>query len=288
MKAGVITLGREGFLAILQQDRKQAVPLLPCQAVFLRILPTCLIMASALIMTPIAFSETREEPGADAGNRTTFGFESDFSSRYIWHGLAFSSGPVLQNSAWISKANLTASVWSNLDLDTATEVSRLNELDLSLAYETSLHKLGIQASLQTYLYPDQPESPSTAEISLTLSYGTPVLQPFMIHTFDIKEYGGAYFGELGLRSSWEFNDKVSAEAMIETGYGSGKFYRAYVGEFKSAFQHICFEATATWNISNSLYVRPHFATATIFNNAIKRAVEKPTLVQIGIALGGDF
>ena len=46
-------------------------------------------------------------PGSLIASELSFGAELDGNSRYVWRGLALSSGPVLQPSAWVSLAGFT-------------------------------------------------------------------------------------------------------------------------------------------------------------------------------------
>src|SRR4249919_1888559 len=58
---------------------------------------------------PVAAPEDAPEPAV------TWGAELDTSSRYIWHGLPYSTGAVAWPSAWISTKGLTATLWTNFD-----------------------------------------------------------------------------------------------------------------------------------------------------------------------------
>jgi hypothetical protein len=220
--------------------------------------------------------------------RFTYGFESDLASRYLWRGLAFSDGPVSQNSLWMSKGNFTGSIWSNYNISDPADRSRFNELDYSLSFEPSFNEFTVSALLQAYSYPDQQESPSTAEISLGISYDRFVLNPFTNHTFDIKEYRGSYFGELGLRSSRDLNERISLEASVEIGWGSAKFNKAYINGNNWSLEVVTFEAASTWNFNDTFYIRPHLTTTAIIDRKIKALVEDPVLYQVGIALGAAF
>jgi len=240
------------------------------------------------VTSKTVYGQVTGEMETDAGNGITVGFESDFASKYIWRGLAFSSGNVSQNSIWLTKGGLTGSVWSNYDAGSGDIDPRLNEFDFGLAYETSFHNLSVEGIIGSYVYPNQPEIPSTAELSLNLSYSLPLIQPFTIQTFDIKEYRGAYFGELGLQGSQDITGNLSANLTAEIGWGSAKFNRAYIGESHAALQLASFQADLTWGLYKSLYLRPHFWATSLINNDIKDLVEKPTLYQIGLAFGGEF
>ena len=242
----------------------------------------------AVMAYDTTFSQATVENDTDSGTHITGGFESDFASKYVWRGLAFSSGAVTQNSIWISEWGLTGSVWSNYDVGSRVVHPRLNEFDFSLDYESSFHKFDIQSSLQSYVYPDQADAPSTGEFSINLSYGFPILQPFTIQTFDLKAYRGAYFGEFGFKANHDISEKLSADLTIEMGWGSKKFNQAYIGDVGSAIELASSQGELTWSLLKSLYLQPHLGVTTLINRDIRAQVEKATLYQFGAALGGDF
>jgi hypothetical protein len=253
-----------------------------------RLLTLMVIVFSIVIISPRAFCQINESPGTVLSSPLSVGFESDFASRYIWHGLSLSDGAVSQNSLWLSKWGLTGSIWSNYDFKNKADEPRFNELDLSLDYEKAFSKLIIKTSILGYNYPNQPNIPSTAEVALDLSYDLSVLQPFVINTFDIKEYQGAYFGEFGFRWSHAINERISFDASTEIGWGSVKYNEAYIGQSGFAVELASGEVSATWNLTNSFYLRPHLLITALIDQKIKTLVEKPTLFQIGTAFGGEF
>ncbi|MEW5923972.1 MAG: hypothetical protein AB1746_08300 [Candidatus Zixiibacteriota bacterium] len=245
------------------------------------------MLATAIIPLQ-ALCQTAIEEDVNSADYMTFGFETDLASRYIWRGLTFSPGVVSQSYAWMSIANLTGSVWSNYDFKAAGNDPSLNELDFSVSYSSSMGPLSIEPSVQAYFYPDQPEYPSTAEAAMLLSFGPSLFEFFTIHTLDIKEYQGAYFGEFGLGSSWDAGDRLSMEISSSLGWGSAKFNEVYIGEHKSALELVSCEAGAIWYFSDYLYVRPHMMLTTILGHDLRAMVDSPTRFQVGMALGGEF
>jgi hypothetical protein len=241
----------------------------------------------ALCFKP-AFGQEAASPNETPSNQMAYGFESDLASKYIWRGLAFSQGAVSQNSIYLSRGNITGSLWLNYDFNSPKQTTALNEYDVSIAYASSLGKFDYEGSVQTYLYPKQIGAPSTAEIAFNLSYGLSFIRPFTIQTIDIKEYRGAYFGEFGVSLSQEFNSLFSLDAVAELGWGSGKFNTAYIGDYNLSVELASVEAGVTCNITNQLYLRPHLLMTSLINEKIKSAIEKPNLFQIGLALGGEF
>lgn len=253
------------------------------------IIQTLRIVAAIIILSSVSvFGQSTGDQDDGSAYPVTYGIESDFNSRYVWHGLAFSPAGVMQSCAWGGMAGFTGSVWSNYDLAAEIEGPRFNEVDFSLAYAASYGAMGLETSVQTYLYPDQPESPSTTELSFDLSWSTGRLQPFVIYTFDIDEYRGASFGEAGLRSAWEASGTVSVEATAGIGWGSARFNETYIGADQSALNLASAEAALTWSCTNAIYIRPHLQMTRLLDDDLRNLVDTPSIFQIGIAIGGEF
>lgn len=166
-----------------------------------------LLMAINIMTVEPALGQDADSGNRYSGDRMTLGFETNLASKYLWRGLAFSQNAVSQNSIWMSKMGLTGIIWSNYDFKAEKENPSFNELDLAMTYESFINRIGIETSVQAYFYPDQPESPSTAEISVRPSYDFSFFELFTNHTFDIGEYESAL--ELAFRevnATWNLSD----------------------------------------------------------------------------------
>src|SRR5687767_13147439 len=74
--------------------------------------------------------EAEEEADSSA---TTFTFETDFSTRYLFRGLPASEGAVVQPSLFDSRKGYTLGIWGNMPLSRRDGPRQLNEVDLSLS-----------------------------------------------------------------------------------------------------------------------------------------------------------
>lgn len=214
----------------------------------------------------------------------SFGFDSEWSTRYTWHGLEFSDGAVSQNCAWIELSGLTASVWTNYSLVTS-ETPRFDEIDLSISYERSLGIFTIEPAVQTYLYPDQAGSPSTSEISVKIGVKYGVLSPFYIHTSDVNEYWGSSFEELGLSVNTGVSERVAIEAHLEFGYGSPTFRETYAGATTGDFTLVVLRLGFSWQVGDFVNVKPYVNVSSILGDGMRRQIDKPTTSSAGILVG---
>lgn len=248
-----------------------------------------LAAALALIFSSgVVFGQTAGEADEPAVNPVTYGAESDFSSRDVWHGIVSSSAGVMQNCVWASVGPLTSEVWANCDLAGEPEVRRLYEYDFVTYLAWSYRSLLLETAVQAYVYPDQPETPNTIEASFDLSWTANRVQPFVVYTFDIKAYSGASFGEVGLRSAWEMGETVCLETAAGIGWGSTRFNETYIGTSQRALNMGSAVLAVTWNWWRGLYVRPHVLATRLMDNRLRAMVDQPSYIQIGLAVGGEF
>lgn len=249
-----------------------------------------LYLAGAILVTVAATAgaQSNDQTAEDPATPLLFGFETDFASRYLDRGMLFSDGAVSQSSLWISRNGLTGSIWTNYDFNAAPDSPSLNEVDLAVAWEKSFRQFDVESSVQTFSYPGQTDIPWTAEISLSISWSLPAIQPYTAHRFDVKEYPGAYYGELGMTTAWTMRENLQLNAGASLGWGSAEFNDAYLGGAVAALQLVMLDIGATWNLLGGLYVRPHLAMAAMIDRDIRALVEDASPMRAGVAIGGEF
>ena len=84
--------------------------LIPCS---LRIIA---VLGMAVLIHGHCLAQQNAGGGRQEDSQFTWGAETDFNSRYVWHGITNSEEPVQQSSLWISKSGLTMMVWGNVAL----------------------------------------------------------------------------------------------------------------------------------------------------------------------------
>ena len=164
----------------------------------------------------------------------TAGLEADFVSRYVWHGLALSDGPVLQPSVWASFAGFMLTPWANVALHEDSARAGLNELDFTLDYSRDFSDLTVNPSFSVYLYPNQADAVPTGELAVALSYSVGPVSAFTDQSFDVIATPGAYFGDAGLSFENELARNLSVEASARAGWASARFNDANIGVNRAA------------------------------------------------------
>jgi hypothetical protein len=219
-----------------------------------------------------------------------FGVELDGNSRYVWRGLAFSEGPVLQPSAWVSLAGFTLTPWANFAFREDDARAGFNELDFTLDYSRDISNLTVNPSFSAYLYPNQPDAPPTGELALVLSYPVGPVSIFTDHSVDLIATPGAYFGDAGLSFETELIPSLAVEASAYAGWGSARFNEAYIDTVvnRATLNVAGTDLALTWSACGLFYLRPHAGLSVLLDRELRAAVPNPLLITGGLAIGRDF
>ena len=85
----------------------------------------------------------------------------DTNSAYVWRGLTFNDGLVLQPSLDVSTGGFAVNVWGNLDIDDyngAVDDGEFSEVDLTASYTWKLGPVDASLGAIEYLFPGGAEA----------------------------------------------------------------------------------------------------------------------------------
>jgi len=225
----------------------------------------------------------------------TCGAESDFNSRYIWRGLAWSRGASWQPGVWVGTSGFLFNAWASLPLGDEPNQYQFNEIDLRLSYAKEWGNFTLASAFNIYSYPnqDKTENPTTGELELAASCTFSSWTLLTTHYLDLIDNPGGYVGEMAL----EFEKKAAKNLLLNAAarllFANAKFNDYYVPLKKAAVDTAVLEIRLTYNLSSAIYVAPHFAWSMLLDSEIKDAVakspwvfsDKPMLTSFGIAVG---
>ncbi len=80
----------------------------------------------------------------------------DVNSAYVWRGITFNDGVVVQPSVDVAAGNFGLNVWGNLDMDDyddSLDSGEFSEIDLTLTYAIEAGPVGLTAGYIEYLFP---------------------------------------------------------------------------------------------------------------------------------------
>jgi hypothetical protein len=164
----------------------------------------------------------------------------DFSSHYMFRGVAIVDDPVIQPSASISYKGFLFNFWSNWDLTGDTvDGAEFNEIDLVWGYSTdlsfltlgndgtakdALSKVKAGSGYTLYLFPNWDESSGVEETShewyFNLNLDT-LLKPFYNVYWDFDQ-GDGWYHEWGIGHSFDLAP-VTVDAGIKMGFNAGQW-----------------------------------------------------------------
>lgn len=143
----------------------------------------------------------------------------DVNSAYVFRGVTFNDGLVLQPSLDVVKGGLDVNIWGNMDIDDydgAVKSGEFSEVDLAVSYSHTIDKLTLTGGVVQYLFPNGGESTqevfASGSVALVdgLSVGLAVNYDYDL----IKDY----YANLSLAYSYAVNKKTGITAGIAAGY----------------------------------------------------------------------
>ena len=247
------------------------------------------LCALAIFLFPKVLSAAgeAEAPSVETGEKFGFGVEADFVSQYIWRGIAFSKGPVLQPSMYFSCYGLTFTTWGNFVLNDEVGQGQLNEVDFLLDYAYSRKNFFTEAVLLFYLYPNQ-DAPTTGEASVILGFQKGPFKIFTTQYVDMIAAPGAYFGLVSGSFEKEFHPDFSFKTVLGLGWANAKFNEFYLGVPQTQLNLLIWDLELRWKLHDPLYLRPHMQVTTLLPSALRESVEHPTIVSGGLGVGVEF
>ncbi|MFN7928116.1 MAG: hypothetical protein U0Y68_09245 [Blastocatellia bacterium] len=249
-----------------------------------------MLWAVLWLLAPLNLLAQDAPAPAAAARKVTFGVESDLLARYVWHGLAFSEGPVKQSYAWIAVGNFSAYAGGNLVLSNEPQQGEFNEVDVGVAYTHEWKRLRVEPSFDAYLSrpPAFVRVPTTGEAAVKLSYPVGRLRAFTTHTFDVVAYRGAYFGQAGGSYEGALRKTLTLGSSVALGWASVKFNEVYLGPRERAWNVLEAQVSLTYAPNKHLYLRPHFDFSRVLAKPLRQQLTAPTFGNFGVAVGVNF
>lgn len=244
------------------------------------------LLAIALLLILHGRVNAQETAASDDGSGAGYGIETDFNSRYVFRGIAYSLGPVNQSSASITLSGLTLYAWGNVLLAPDTQQETVSELDFGASYARSWSTLTVEGGLDGYVYRYRPDAlhptPSTAEAFVRLSRAVGPTRVFTKQIVDVLGYRGAYYGEAGISVEQAMPRRTTLAAAVGLGWGSAAFNRAYVGIQCSALNLLTIEASLAHASTEQLTLKPHVEVSYVCDPRLRQRLASGLLVSVGL------
>ena len=147
----------------------------------------------------------------------------DLNSAYVWRGITFNDGFVIQPSIDVAQGGFGLNVWGNIDAsdyDDSLETGEFSEVDITLSYAFDTDPVGVSIGYIEYLFPTTEMGGSEGTRELFVSLGMDIVGSFsggLDIYYDIDEFKDIYTN-LSLAYSASLNDKTSLDLGAAMGY----------------------------------------------------------------------
>lgn len=173
--------------------------------------------------------------GAVAGNAADVTVGADLNSSYVWRGLTFNDGFVIQPSVDVSGASgVGLNVWTNFDLDDydgAVESGEFSEVDLTLYYNIPVESFDLSIGVIEYTFPytqgDGVEGTREVYVDASKEF-VEGLSGGAFLTYDFDEVDDVY-GNVSLAYGMDINEQFSMELGGLLGFAGSDFSTLYAG-----------------------------------------------------------
>ncbi len=217
------------------------------------------------------------------------GAEGDFNSRYVWRGLAYSEGPVLQGNAWLTYGDLTVNGWGNYVLTDEPQQGTVNSVSASVVWTQDLKGFRLEPMVEYWgdRHIEHIEDPATGELSMRISHATGPIRVFLMQAVDLFSFRGASYGETGISKNFtRYGFKTDVSTRIS--WGNRLYNETYTGIDRTSLQYVGADITSTYQLREHLYIRPHVEWSFLLDSDLRRILHPASTWNAGIALGTSF
>lgn len=211
------------------------------------------------------------------------------NSAYVWRGLTFNDGLVLQPSMDVRQGGFAFNVWGNLDLDDyngAVDDGEFSEVDLTASYTKTLGPVDASLGVIEYLFPGG--AASTTELFAGLSWGfAPGLSAATQFFYDVDQVED-YYLSLGLGYEYSLSETTTLALGGSVGLAGEDFAAFYAGGTDGGFFNytltagINYALTEAWTVGASLSLSDRLDDDALPNEVVD------TTVYGGVSLACTF
>lgn len=178
---------------------------------------------------------------------------ADINSAYVWRGLTFNDGIVIQPSIDVAAGGFGFNVWGNLDADDYNDTldsGEFSEVDLTVSYSFDMGPVGASVGFIEYLFPAGGASTSEifANTSMDIVAG---LSAGLELYYDIDQVDD-FYATASIGYALDLNEQLGLELGALISYAGKDFTAAYAGGTDSGFFNYVLSASLGYAISDTL------------------------------------
>lgn len=178
---------------------------------------------------------------------------ADINSAYVWRGLTFNDGIVVQPSIDIAANGFGLNVWGNLDIDDYDDTldsGEFSEVDLTVSYAFDLGPVAASVGYIEYMFPAGGASTSEIFVTSGMDIGAGFSVGLELY-YDIDQVDDVY-ATASIGYSLDLNEKLGLELGGLIGYAGEDFAEAYAGGTDGGFFNYVLSASLSYAITDAL------------------------------------
>lgn len=241
-----------------------------------------LIVAVLILLFSASASTAKEDSSRN------WGFDAALYSAYMWRGINYSDGFVLQPDLWFGMGPFTFDIWANFELENEVDLAgEFSEVDFSLTFDQSVAVADLTFGVIYYTFPATDDA-ETIELFAGATLTAFPFDPSLTIYVDIDEADGAYF-DLGFGGT-VFGDPglTGIDWRGHLGFATSGYNKFYFGDGTvspgSSFNDISLEVSKTFALSG-FTLTPTAGFSSIINDGLRDLVADEDNFWIGVIFG---
>ncbi len=217
--------------------------------------------------------------------------ESAFTNSYLWRGIQFNKGIILQPSVTMDYKGFSLNIWNSTSILETNENEIIQELDFTLLKSIEAGNFYFEPTLLVYTYPTKNSITATAEASIYVAYYKGALGIFMNPSADILSNAGGTFSEAGFTYD---NETEKSHTVLNLAYGTGnKKFSDYniTGDdpsgITSNYKLIDLNGYYQKSLNETLYIKPSFSFFHIIGSDFTNFLNTNQL-SFTLSIGAEF
>lgn len=216
--------------------------------------------------------------GVARAEQVTTKLDLPYVSKYVWRGTVPNPDPAFQPSLTVShKSGASLNLWASVDAtDISGEEGRPTEIDYTLNYAWSAGRLGMNAGLIDYTFPNTALA-ATSEVYASACLGGAYSPSFSVN-YDFDEAHGYYASLSAGRACtmpWRNGASTAMNVSARLSFASAGYNKLYFLADKSAFTDLLLSASVPFTVARTVTVTPAVYYSTVLDGRLRDGVKDP-------------
>lgn len=259
------------------------------------------LVSSLIIGLSIGLFTGPARAAGEPGGQKIWSVQShlDFSSKYVWRGLAIDDDPVLQPWAQLDIYGFSLNLCSTIELTDAiyygeqgSGKGKFTELDITASYTHQFGPLYLTGGLIHYTFPNT-GVPATTELFATVTYGW-LISPSITVYHEVVHHNG-FYGNLALTWQQELSpfpelswlvEVKAALGLADTKHNNFFFFmdRGGLNDF-SILVSLTQRWQPEWLGGAWVNLRPSIGYSSMLISDIREYLDRPDPIWFGFSVG---